>query len=145
MALPNHSRFMLAGQNLPVNVQWQDRYQQIAVGQDIRRALSGGIHVREQSVSQGQAITLVFEQGESYLTQLQYDTLLALSVATGTTYALVWGDWNGSVWTTLNYTVVFDHSNGPAMEFERSFPVWSGIAGAELHTWTGSIHLVRVA
>ncbi len=117
----DHPAHSLGGVALPVNVLWTDRQQEILVGQQLRRSLSGNIDVYEVAVTKGQPITLdVTLNGNSMLTQAKYDALKALASAVNTTYTLSWGAYNtiSETWTNTNYTVIFRHSDAPVLDFQ---------------------------
>lgn len=145
MALPNHPAHSLAGIALPRGVVWPNRYQRQFIGQQLIRMLNGSIDQYAQANNGiGQPVTLQIALPASYLSQSQYDALQTKADVVGASYTLAWGDYS-SVWSTTDYTVIFDFQQGAAIDVQRQIVRLSSAAGALTPIYTGQINLLRIA
>lgn len=95
-------------------LQWPDRFTYSPVGQTHQRTLGGQLVTFEASLVAGRNITLQATQDQGWLTKKQVDDLKAIADTVGNTYSFVYD--------VDTFTVIFDHSNGPAVDFSLLVP-----------------------
>ena len=140
--LDNHT---LAGVYLPANTRWLDRRQRSGVAQQVLYSLSGHVHVYTQPILEGQRITLSVELPYAVMYTDKYDELSALEVP-GAVFSFVWVDVDDLLVHTDNvYSVMFDYSQGPALDFTHIDTV-GGVPEDRIDRgrYQGRIHLITV-
>lgn len=99
---------------LPDSLQWPDRFNYSPVAQSHALTLGGQLVTFESSLVAGRNITLEAVIDQGWLTKKQVDDLKLISDTIGNTYTLTYD--------TETFTVIFDHSNGPAVNFSLLVP-----------------------
>lgn len=115
------------------SIQWVDRFSESSVVADTRRFLSGNLRVLQAPTSAGRRITLDSAQNQGWLSLDQVTALQGLSEVLGATYTL---DFDGEL-----YEIVFDHSEGAAVDYVPLIYKPSYVSG---DYFTGTIHLLTV-
>lgn len=134
----------LAGVALPEGVQWVDRPNMAQQGMTVLRAQSGNIHTYAQIVPMGIPIELVIAPPESWLRYDKLDLYRAASAIVGAQYTLAWGQRNPDtdLVEVTNYTVIFDHRQGAAVEFTHRI---APAVPRDVGVYEGTIRLLTVA
>lgn len=114
-------------------IQWPDRFSFSSVGQIHQRTLGGKMVTFERNLIEGRPITLQAVSDQGWLTKKQVDDLRVLSFAPGGVYTLTYD--------TETHQVLFDHSSGPAVDFEM---IVARPNAADGDYMLGTIHLLTV-
>lgn len=140
MSLSDHSINRIDSIYLPSGTRWLDRAQHQARAATLRRTLDGRIHEYSTAVSVGRPITLDITAPYSWLYLAKYTALQVLAVAEGAQYSFNWQAPNNGA--TETYTVIFDWSEGPALDMTHrdSRPI-----AIDYGLYEGQIHLITVA
>jgi hypothetical protein len=77
------------------------------------RTTSGNLLIQTQALHGGRSITIAYADGLAILTAAEKDTLRTMAHSVGASYLLTWDN--------EVFTVMFDHSNGDALNFQ---PLW---------------------
>jgi len=146
--LPDHAVNTLGGIALPIGVIWDNENEFAETGQTLFRTLDGGIvNIEQTNNGIGQKITLLVGIQNCYFVESQLTALKALAATEEQEYTLAWGAYNGS-WSTTNYTVIFDKSDGAAINMtryrdnKRRLPILAS-TGAVSEIYIGQINLMR--
>lgn len=115
------------------DVIWQDRYASQDVAQVNRRTLGLRLVVFAGALVAGKAITLQATDNYGWLRKATVDALIALANVPGAIYTLVFG--------AETFSVIFDHSGGPAVDMK---PLVARVAHATTDYFTGTIKLLTV-
>lgn len=76
------TRIVLAGIELPADLQWTDEFTAWQVGQQVRTSLTGALVVQESSRQAGRPVTLqTTRDGNTYVAPVQLPILRALQVS----------------------------------------------------------------
>ena len=113
---------------LPNSIQWTDRWEWSPVAQETARTLGGTAVFWSQPLSGGRPITLVAEDGTTWLSLQQVEAIADMAVQAGAVFTL---EWEGDV-----IPVLFRHQDLPAIQFKAIWPNY--------HLFTGSIKLITV-
>lgn len=134
------SEHTLGGVALPSGTRWVDRRNHPLVGQQIRRALAGNIDSYSVAIDQGQPVTLSIERPFSWVYADRLDALRTLSLVLDAQHVLHW------VWdeTPTDYTIIFDHSEGPALEFNHIDTVDGTPSRIDRGLYEGTIRLLII-
>lgn len=114
-------------------IQWPDRFTHSNVAQVHQRTLGGKIVTFEQTLIEGRPITLQAVSDQGWLTKSQVDALQVLALTPGGVYTLTYD--------TEVLQVIFDHSSGPAIDFQM---IVARPNVAEGDFMLGTIHLITV-
>ena len=118
---------------LPDNFIWVNEFDWSSVAQVSERSLTGALVVSESLKSYGRPIVL--GDGEnSWLTLAEVEALYALNEQAGHKMLLTLPD-------ERTFTVIFDRTNGPAIEAQQVFPL---SAPSDGHYYTVVIRLITV-
>lgn len=98
---------------LPDQTQWTDRYSWSPIVQENNLLLSGRLVIYENEVIKGRNITLEFQDGVSWLTTSQVQSIVELANSIGASLPLTFDD--------EVFTVKFRHTEGSAVDFS---PIW---------------------
>jgi hypothetical protein len=114
------SRIVLAGIELPADLQWTDEFTGWRVGQAIKTSLTGARIVQESSLQAGRPITLQTQRdGSAWVGPVTLDVLRALQVSEeqprSTPLALILPDHNGG---DRQFAVAWRRSDGAGIEAE---------------------------
>jgi hypothetical protein len=123
----------IGGVALDDDLIWSDRYTSTHVEQHNKRTLGGRLVTYTGELLAGVPITLNAVSDQGWLTKAQVVALLAIANVPGATYALVFG--------AENYTVMFDNSNGPAVNMQ---PIVPRSNDDDADWFTGTIKLITV-
>lgn len=134
------SEHTLGGVALPSGVRWVDRRNHPLVGQQLRRSLAGTIDSYSVAIDQGQPITLVIERPFSWIYEQRLADLRALSLVLDAQYVLSWTVDE----VATEYTVIFDHSEVPAMEFRHIDTIGGLPSLIDRGLYEGTIHLLII-
>jgi len=119
---------------LPDDLLWVNEYQWQPVAQEIERTLTGALLVQEQAKLYGREIELSGEQS-GWVTRATVDALKAMETIPGKVMTLALPD-------TRTFEVIFDRSNGAAVEAEQLLPSAYPDAG---YIYTLTLRLMTVA
>lgn len=100
----------IGGVVLPVQGVWADEIQWSPIGMVTRRPLSGALDIYYANLAGGRPITLSYQPPLSWMLPATVAALQALAESPGATYPLLWFG--------TTYTVMFDHSQPPALSAE---------------------------
>lgn len=114
------SRIVLAGIELPADLQWTDEFTGWRVGQAIKTSLTGARIVQESSLQAGRPITLQTQRdGSAWVGPVTLDVLRALQVSEeqprSTPLALILPGHNGG---DRQFAVAWRRSDGAGIEAE---------------------------
>ena len=114
---------------LPLDhMQWVDQHSWQPGTQIIGRTLSGTLVAWGGSLDAGRPVTLVIQEGSSWLTLAEATAIKELAVNPGDTYPLVWND--------EEFTVMFRYDEPPAIQLDAIAP------GVDM--FTGTIKLITI-
>ena len=124
---------ILGGVELNREIVWSDRFKTSTIISENKRFLAGNARILQASIAYGTLITLEALSDQGWLTKAKIDALVLLSNSLGSIYVL---DYEGEL-----YNVMFDHSEGSALEFEALVvrPIYDAS-----DYFSGSIHLITV-
>ena len=106
---------------LPEELQWVDENQHTPVAQETRRTLAGSLVVFSQEIDKGREVTIISENGSSWLTEAELTELQGMAVQAGATFLLTWGAFEANV--------VFRHHDPPAVDFTPIAPNYDLFSG----------------
>jgi len=116
---------------LPPEILWIDRYKWSSVFQGDVTTLGGKLIVQAIARTNGRPVTLSATSNQGWLTLSQVEALTALASVPGQHYLFEYG--------TFSATIVFNHSNPPALDLE---PLVNGSEPSDFHL--GTIKLITL-
>jgi len=123
----------LGGVTLSPHMLWPDERIQDQVAQSAVRTVGGTLKIREQVLTAGREITLAAIRDQGWLTTAQVDAVVALALVPNAQYSLVIG--------AQSFTVMFRHTDAPAVEFS---PLVFRVDAPAEDYFIGSIKLITV-